>query len=223
MNEIFANIKTAPNQAFIGLTGGIGSGKSTIAAFIREAGHPVLSADDIGRDLTNTHPRVKAAINEAFGEMYLPDGSLDRVKMASLVFGDRPEHAQNLARINSIVHPFVWQEVARQAKEQFQAGKRFVFNESALLFETGADRFYDAILVVDADEEVRVRRLAEGRNIPEDEARRRIQAQMPAEEKKRRADYVLANNGSQADAKARTLLFLEQIEQTEGVPIRKTR
>jgi dephospho-CoA kinase len=223
MNEIFANIKISPDQLFIGLTGGIGSGKSTIAAFIREAGHPVLSADEIGRDLTNTHPHVKAAINEAFGEMYLPDASLDRVKMASLVFGDSPEHAQNLARINSIVHPFVWQDVARQAREHFQAGKRLVFNESALLFETGADRFYDAVLVVDADEDVRVRRLAEGRSIAEDEARRRIHAQMPAEEKKRRADYVLTNNGSQADAKAGTLLLLKQIEQTEGVPIRKTR
>lgn len=212
MEQYFAGIKSSPKQGFIALTGGIGSGKSTVAAFIREAGHTVLSADDIARDLTNNHAEVKASINAAFGTMYLPDGTLDRVKMAALVFGTSPEHAENLARVNSIVHPFVWQEVARRAKAQFDTSDRFVFNESALVFETGADKFYDLVLVVDAPEDIRVIRLAEGRGISQTEARRRIRAQMAADEKKARAGYVIHNHGSRSEVQAETKRFLEALE-----------
>ncbi len=212
IEQYFSGIKSSSNQVFVGITGGIGSGKSTVAALIREAGHTVLSADDIARDLTNGHPEVKAAINAAFGEMYLPDGTLDRMKMAALVFGTSDEHAQNLAQINSIVHPFVWQEVARQVKARFDAGDRFVFNESALIFETGADKFYDLVLVVDAPEDVRVMRLAEGRGISQEEVRRRIQAQLSADEKKARAGYVLHNHGSRSDIEEETKRFLTALE-----------
>lgn len=211
VETFFSNLKSSPEQRFIGLTGGIGSGKSTVAALIREAGYSVLSADDIARDLTNFHEEVKARIHEAFGEMYLPDGSLDRPKMAARVFGTTPEHTQNLAQLNAIVHPFVWREVARLAKGRFDAGERFVFNESALLFETGADTFYDLVLIVDAPEALRIQRLAEGRNISNDEAQRRIQAQISAEEKKARADYVLHNYGSRAVLEEETKRFLEAL------------
>lgn len=212
IEQYFSGIKSSPNQVFVGITGGIGSGKSTVAALIREAGHTVLSADDIARDLTNGHPEVKAAINAAFGKMYLPDGTLDRMKMAALVFGTSDEHTQNLAQINSIVHPFVWQEVARQVKARFDAGDRFVFNESALIFETGADKFYDLVLVVDAPEDIRVMRLAEGRGISQEEARRRIQTQLSADEKKARAGYVLHNHGSHSDIEEETKRFLTALE-----------
>lgn len=212
MEQYFSGIKSSPNQGLVGITGGIGSGKSTVAAFIRDAGYTVFSADDIARDLTNTHPEVKARINTAFGTMYLPDGTLDRMRMAALVFGTTLEHSQNLAQVNSIVHPFVWQEVAQRAKARFNVGDRFVFNESALVFETGADKFYDLVVVVDAPEDVRVKRLAEGRGISEEEARRRIQAQLSADEKRARAGYVIHNHGSRSEVQAETKRFLTALE-----------
>jgi dephospho-CoA kinase len=212
IGQYFSGIKSSPDQGLVGITGGIGSGKSTVAAFIREAGYTVFSADDIARDLTNTHPEVKARINTAFGTMYLPDGTLDRMRMAGLVFGTTPEHAQNLVQVNSIVHPFVWQEVAQRAKARFDEGDRFVFNESALVFETGADKFYDLVVVVDAPEDVRVMRLAEGRGISEEEARRRIQAQLSADEKRARAGYVIHNHGSRSEVQAETKRFLTALE-----------
>lgn len=211
MHELFAHIKTSPDQVFIGLTGGIGSGKSTVAAIIREAGYPVLSADDIGRDITHTSEAVKARIRETFGDVYAADGTLNRVKMAALIFGDTPDHERNRTLMNSIVHPAVWETVAKQAALYFSEGHRLVFNESALLFETGADRFYDKVIVVDAPEEVRVKRLSEGRNIPEDEARRRILAQIPAEEKKRRANIVIDNSTTQEAVRSATLAALQSL------------
>jgi dephospho-CoA kinase len=211
-SEYFHNIKVSSTQVFIGITGGIGSGKSAVAAYIRESGFIVLSADDIGRDLTNSHPDVKARINAEFGQMYLPDGTIDRLRMASLVFGTLPEHAAALARLNSIVHPFVWQTVAERVRALFAAGERYIFNETALLFEAGAEAAYDVVVVVDAPDEVRIQRLAAGRNISPDEARRRIAAQMPVEQKKARADYVISNHGSREDLQAETHGFLKQLQ-----------
>jgi dephospho-CoA kinase len=210
--KYFQNITTSPEQVFIGITGGIGSGKSAVAAIIREAGFTVLSADDIGRDLTNSHPDVKARINAEFGQMYLPDGTIDRVRMASLVFGTSPEHASALVRLNAIVHPVVWQTVAERVKTHFASGERYVFNETALLFEAGAEAAYNLVVVVDAPDEMRIQRLSEGRNISPDEARRRIAAQMPVEQKKARADYIIRNHGSREDLQVETRQFLEYVQ-----------
>jgi dephospho-CoA kinase len=212
MHDMFLHIKTSPDQVFIGLTGGIGSGKSTVAEIIREAGHPVLSADDIGRDITHTNEAVKASIRTTFGDdVYLPDGRLDRLKMSALVFGETAEHENNRTLLNGIVHPAVWKTVADEAAKHFRAGHRFVFNESALLFETGADTFYDRIIVVDAPEEVRVKRLAEGRNIPEDEARKRILAQIPSEEKRKKANFVIDNATTLESVRLQTHEVLERL------------
>ncbi|TAE28195.1 MAG: dephospho-CoA kinase [Candidatus Kapaibacterium sp.] len=209
----FQNIKTAPTQAFIGITGGIGSGKSTIAEIIRANAYTVLSADDIGRELTNSDAAVKASINAEFGEMYHADGTLNRAKMSELVFGASPAHAEALVRLNAIVHPAVWKAVAERVQSCFAKGETLVFNETALLFETGADVVYDAVIVVDAQEEIRIQRLAEGRNIPPEEARKRILAQMPAEEKKARANFVINNDGSRNDAEQATMSCLDDIRQ----------
>lgn len=215
MDNYFIGVKRFPDQAFIGITGGIGSGKTSVAKTIAEAGYPVLSADDIARDITAENEEVQAAIREAFGKgVFHADGSLNREAISALVFGEGEVQRQNRQTLNAIVHPAVWSEVAARARALFAEGARFVFNESALLFETGADALYDLTLVVDAAEETRIRRLSEGRAISPDEAKRRIQAQMPAEEKKRRADYILDNNGSLMQMREETIRFLETLEGT---------
>lgn len=209
--EYFANIKSSPSQIFIGITGGIGSGKSAVAAIIREEGYTVFSADDIGRELTNTDEDIKNSINREFGQMFLADGTIDRIKMAALVFGDTQEQKASLQRLNAIIHPAVWRTVGERVKSAFAAGQKIIFNETALLFEAGAEAVYDVILVVDADEEVRIQRLAEGRKITPEEARQRILSQMSVEQKKARADYIISNNGSREDLRSATLSVLHQI------------
>jgi dephospho-CoA kinase len=213
----FRRLNRLPTQKFVGLTGGIGSGKTTVATLIKEYGYTVLSADDIGRTITETDDTVKASIRAAFGEVYLPDGSLDRLQMAALVFGDTPQHKQNLATLNTIVHPAVWRTVAQETEAHFARGERFVFNETALLFETGSDDWYDDIIVVDASEEVRLQRLSQGRGIAVEEARRRLAAQMPAEEKRKRADYVIDNNGSLEDMRREITNVLRALDVSRDV------
>lgn len=207
----FAHIKTTPEQVFVGLTGGIGSGKSAVAELLRIAGYTVFSADDIGRELTNSHPEIRRRIEEVFGIMYTPEGTIDRMKMATRVFGTTPAHAQALAALNAIIHPFVWQTVAERAKQAFARGEQVVFNETALLFETGAASVYDVVVVVDAPEEVRIHRLSEGRNIPADEARRRIQAQIPVAEKRAQADYIIENGGTPEDLRRAVEELLQKV------------
>ena len=214
--DFFQDIKTDAQQVFIGITGGIGSGKSAVAARLREHGLTVFSADDLAREQMNTNPRLKERVNATFAGIYAAntDGErvLQRAKLAELVFGDSPEHAQNLARLNSIVHPFVWEELANLVRAAFARGERVVFSETALLFETGVRDCYDAAWVVDASEEVRVRRLHEGRGIQPDEARRRIAAQMPAAEKRAKADIVIENNGTVEDLNASVDAVLRGME-----------
>lgn len=215
INDYFLDVKRFPDQALIGVTGGIGSGKTSVVETIAEAGYATLSADDIARDITAQSEEAKAAIRQAFGEeVFQLDGSLNRETLAALIFGEGETQRRNRETLNAIVHPAVWREVAARARALFSEGRRFVFNESALLFETGADALYDLTVTVDAPEETRILRLSEGRGIAPDEARRRIQAQMPAEEKKRRAGYVIYNHGSRLQMREETMRFLETLERT---------
>lgn len=188
------------DQILVGITGGIGSGKSTVAVLVREAGYTVFSSDDIARDIVASGPDVQQDIINRFGpDVQAPDGSIDRKALAARVFGPTPEHESALRALNAIVHPYVVQELYERAKERFEAGERCVFNESALLFEAGLEDCYDYIVVVDAPEEVRVRRVAEARGLTEEEVRRRIAMQMPAAEKVKAADFVVNNAGSEED------------------------
>lgn len=199
VSSFFGTIKNQ-NQLFLGITGGIGSGKSTVAECIRKAGFPVLSSDGIAKTIMATNADVLSDIVAHFGVAVLAaDGSLNRTELANRVFGASPEHEQNLRVLNALVHPYVIQELHQQAKALFDAGERCVFNESALLFETRLEECYDYVIVVDAPETIRVQRVAASRGLTEEEVRRRIAAQMPAAEKVRYADFVVNNAGSEAE------------------------
>jgi dephospho-CoA kinase len=206
--EDFRRFKGA-QQVLIGLTGGIGSGKSTVARLIQQAGHTVMSSDDIARDLMATNTALHDQIFAAFPHTRGANGGIDRTQLALTIFGDTPEHARALAHVNALVHPLVYQELAKRIGACFQRGERWVFNETALLFETGMVRCYDVSLVVDADEELRVQRLVEQRGVERSDAQRRIQSQMPTAEKRSRADYVLWNNGSAEDLAREVATFLQ--------------
>ena len=174
----------------IGLTGGIGSGKSTVAAQLAARGAHVVDADRIAREVLEPGTPGLAAVVGAFGPGVLTsDGTLDRAALASIVFAD-PEAR---ARLDGIVHPLVRaraQEVVAQAPAD-----AVVVQDVPLLVETGQAGQYDLVLVVEADLETRVARLAQ-RGLGEDDARARIAAQATDEQRRAVADVVLDNSGS---------------------------
>ena len=176
----------------IGITGGIATGKSTVTRMLGELGVVTLSADDSAREVVAPGSEGLRSIVEAFGsEVLLPDGSLDRQKVASLVFA-RPEARRTL---ESISHPLIM----RRLKEQIEAVKQqkpdaFIAVETPLLYEAGMEDWFDWVVVVSAPGAVQKARLAP--LMPEEEAAGRIDAQMPLEEKEARADHVIVNTGS---------------------------
>ena len=175
----------------IGLTGGIGSGKSTVSARLAERGAVVIDADAITRDLQRPGTEVFDAMVERFGAgIVQPDGSLDRQAVADIVFGD-PEALADLGRI---VHPAVGAEIARRL-EAAAATDDVVILDVPLLVESGRDDMA-ALVLVDVDPEVAVGRLVEQRGMREDDARARMARQASRRERLERADIVIDNSGT---------------------------
>jgi dephospho-CoA kinase len=173
----------------IGLTGGIGSGKSTVAALLAARGAVVVDADRIAREVVEPGTPGLAAVVGAFGPGVLADdGSLDRAALAAIVFAD-PEAR---ARLDGIVHPLV-RARAREVLGQ-AAPDAVVVQDVPLLVETGQAGAHDLVLVVETDLETRVARLLQ-RGLSEDDARARIAAQATDEQRRAVADVVLDNSG----------------------------
>lgn len=182
--------------AVFGLTGGIGSGKSTVAARLRQRGLPVVDADALARDAVQPGSAALTAVVERFGANMLdPSGALDRAKLASVVFSDPAARAD----LNAIVHP----EVRRLAERRFASlaadGEPLACYEVPLLFEVGLDAALRPIVVVRADLETRIARTTARDGAPREAVLERIAAQMPLEEKVARADYVIDNAGPLSD------------------------
>ena len=201
----------------VGLTGSIAAGKSTVTAAWARAGVPVVSADELARRAVEPGSSGLAEVREAFGpDVLAPDGSLDRAAMRDRVFRD--EAARE--RLEGIVHPRV-----RALRAEWLAGLEaddvpVAVAEVPLLFETGLHGEFDVTVVVDAPEDVRLRRIVETRGLPEDEARRMMAAQMPADEKRARADIVIDNAGSLEALEARAAVVLEELRARSGERLR---
>jgi dephospho-CoA kinase len=175
----------------IGLTGGIGSGKSTVSALLAERGAVVVDADKIAREVVAPGTPGLAQVVDAFGNAVLaPDGSLDRPALAAIVFSD-PEAR---ARLDGIVHPLVRARAGELAAAAPEGS--VVVNDVPLLVETGQAGSYDLVLVVEADPATRVERLVR-RGLTADDARARIASQATDEQRRAVADVVLDNSGTQ--------------------------
>lgn len=176
----------------IGLTGGIATGKSTVADILRGLGAAVVDADALAREVTAPGSDSVREIAEALGPRCLgPDGGLDRHAVAALVFAD----PQSLARLNAIVHPRVRALMAERVATLAQAGAEVVVLDVPLLLESRERYPVDAVWVVYAPPELQVERLARRSGLTREQALARIRAQMPIEEKRRRADVVIDNTG----------------------------
>jgi dephospho-CoA kinase len=183
----------------VGLTGGLASGKSTVAVILRELGAVVFDADAIVRELYAEGSAAAEAARELFGDEVLgPDGRVDRARIAGIVFADPARRHALEARI----HPLVRAERARRFEEAEKAGARVAVAEASQLLEAKTESDYDRVVVVVAPEAERVRRWVE-KGGDEEDARRRIAAQLSPEEARRRADDVLVNDGTPEDLRRR--------------------
>ncbi|MBT2228660.1 dephospho-CoA kinase [Nonomuraea sp. NEAU-A123] len=178
----------------IGLTGGIGSGKSEVSKRLAARGAVVIDADKIAREVVEPGTPGLARVVATFGEEVLHrDGSLNREKLGAIVFAD----PDRLAALNAIVHPLVGERVA-DLQSQADAGAIVVY-DVPLLAENRLAPMYDVVIVVDAADEVRIARLAEHRGMPEQDAKARIAAQATRQERLAVADIVIDNEGDLDD------------------------
>ncbi|MER6133500.1 dephospho-CoA kinase [Streptomyces sp. NPDC001815] len=173
----------------VGLTGGIGAGKSEVSRLLVEHGAVLIDADRIAREVVAPGTPGLAAVTDAFGEDVLAaDGSLDRPKLGSIVFAD----AEKLAVLNSIVHPLVGAR-SRELEEAASADA-VVVHDVPLLTENGLARLYDLVIVVDASTETQLDRLVRLRGMTEEDARARMAAQATREQRREIADVVIDND-----------------------------
>ena len=186
----------------IGLTGGIGSGKSTVARLLAERGVPVIDADQVAREVVEPGQPGLAEIAAKWPDVIAADGRLDRRRLGKLVFGST-EARQALERI---LHPRIVTLSNARAAEFAATGHDLAFYEAALLIETGRFRELDGLVVVDAPEATRIQRIMARDGSSESDVRARLAAQMPAAEKRSFATFVIENDGD-------VLRLAEQVEQ----------
>jgi dephospho-CoA kinase len=190
-----------PGVLRIGLTGGIGSGKSTVSRLLEQRGAVIVDADAIAREVVAPGTPGLAAVVEAFGEgVVAPDGSLDRPALAAVVFAD-PDARK---RLDAIVHPLVRARATEVAAAA--PADAVVVNDVPLLVETGQAGSYDLVLVVEADPATRVARLVQ-RGLTAEDARARMAAQATDEQRRAVADVVLDNSGTPEELEAQVDRF----------------
>ncbi|QPK84117.1 dephospho-CoA kinase [Corynebacterium qintianiae] len=193
----------------IGLTGGIGSGKSTVAAMLRDAGYPVVDADQVARDNMEPGSSVLQEVAEVFGTDILDDnGVLDRAELARRAFSSE----EQTQKLNGITHPAIRRESERRLAQFEKEGARAAVYDMPLLIELGLDESMDVTVVVDADAEERVRRLVRSRGLEEQDARNRIARQIDDATRKARADVVIDNNGPLTELEPQVNELVEYIE-----------
>ncbi|OAH56205.1 MULTISPECIES: dephospho-CoA kinase [Bacillaceae] len=177
----------------IGLTGGIASGKSTVSNLLKEKGFTVIDADIAARVVVEPGQPVLEKIIEVFGPgIRTSDGALDRPALGKMVFRDEEKRKQ----LNEIIHPAVREWMIDQKEKAIIAGKKTIILDIPLLFESDLTWMVEKTLLVYVDPETQMKRLMERNNYLEEEAKARIQSQMPIDEKRARADDIINNNGT---------------------------
>lgn len=176
----------------LGLTGGIGSGKSYVSAILRTMGIPVFDSDTIAKELMIKDDFIVSSLKQLLGdEVYLESGYLNKPLLAKYIFSSK----SNADKVNSIVHPRVKTAFIQWAESLSINGTPIVAMESAILFESGFDDVVDKVIAVDAPVDVRIGRVIKRDNTTPEEVLRRINSQMNEAEKLAKADYILVNDG----------------------------
>jgi dephospho-CoA kinase len=183
----------------VGLTGGIGSGKSTVARMLAELGATVVDADKIGHEVYRPGAEAYASVVDAFGRgIVAPDGTVDRRALGAIVFADPAA----LARLNALVHPAIGREIQRRITAARDAGGAPIVVEAAIMIEAGW-RFFDRIWAVIAPREAAIARVVAERGLSAEDVERRMGAQLSDAERRRVADLVIENDGTREELRAR--------------------
>jgi dephospho-CoA kinase len=197
-----------------GLTGGIGSGKSAVAGHWRARGLPVVNADELARAVVVPGSETLSQIVDRFGaDVVNAAGELDRARLGAIVFSD----AEARRSLDAIVHPAVRKLAGERFSELNQRGEPLACYEVPLLYETGLERSYSPVVVVNAPEELRQPRLAARDGLDQRQIEARIAAQMPLSEKVRRADYVIENDAALASLYERSDAVLDRLCQALAI------
>lgn len=187
----------------IGLTGSIACGKSTVSAYLRELGYPVVDADAISHALTAPGGDALPALRAEFGDGIFDGEALNRQRLGSLVFSDPAARA----RLNALLHPMILAEIEAQLLA-LDTPNSFVFGDVPLLYECGMAHMFDLVWVVHIPREEQIRRLLIRDGLSREEAQRRIDAQMPLDEKRRLADALISTDGPIEDTRRQVLALL---------------
>ena len=197
----------------VGVTGGIGSGKSTVCDLLKARGARIFDADRVGKEILRLDPDARKQIIHEFGDAsYHEDGSLNRRYLADLVFHD----AGRLSAINAIVHPRVFEVFERERTAARSAGVELLVHEAALLFESGADQHVDVTVYVDAPRWIRVRRVMKRDQRTRRDVMARMKHQLPAYRGRALADFVLQNDGSIPQLEVRVDRLLVKLRELRG-------
>jgi dephospho-CoA kinase len=180
----------------IGLTGGMGSGKSTVSQLLAEFGAVIIDADKVGHEAYQPNTKTWRDLVAAFGrQIVAQDGSIDRKKLGAIVFGS-PEQLEHL---NHIVHPRMFEMMKERIEQYRQQGVKVVVLDAAILFEANWTPLVDEIWVVIASESLVITRAKARTGLPEEQIRSRLNSQMPVEEKVKKANVVIQNDGTFED------------------------
>ncbi|MBF7125739.1 dephospho-CoA kinase [Pediococcus pentosaceus] len=186
----------------VGLTGGIAMGKTTISQFLKSKAIPVVDADQIAHEIL-TVDEVKVKLMDTFGESILDKNqNIDRRKLGPIVFNDQ----RQLERLNIIVQPYIRTEIVRQL-DTFSASKVVVL-DAPVLFEQGYEKMVDYLMVIKTSAQIQVERLMQRDSLNEIDAQKRIQAQMPIEEKVKKADIVIDTSGTIEETRSQVVKWL---------------
>jgi dephospho-CoA kinase len=188
----------------IGITGNIGSGKSTFSKFISEEGFRVINADDLSKNILANNPAVIKKVRDAFGTESYQNGKPNKKFLAEKVFNN-PE---NLALLESILHPVVIQKSV-DLMDSYLSTESVVFLEAALIYEADMENLFDFVILITADRDIRYKRKKESENYSEEQFTKREEIQIPQDEKRKRADFIFENNSGLESLKQKAkLLFL---------------
>lgn len=198
----------------VGLTGGIASGKSLVTRVLRDLGAHIIDADKIVHDLLSPGEDACNEVVEHFGgSIRLPDGSIDRRKLGDIIFN----HPDERAWLNNCIHPRVFQAYqTRVSHLRDRQPDAIVVMDAALLIETGYHKHMDKIIVAYANQQAQVKRLMERDRFTLEQALARISSQMPLDEKRKYADYVIDNTGTREASERQTREVFEKLRQEAG-------
>jgi dephospho-CoA kinase len=194
-------------KILVAITGNIGSGKSTFTKFISELGYPVILADDISKEILANDSDVRSEVIKNFGAQSFQGKKVNKKFLADTVFSD----PKKLKIINSILHPRVRKRIEYLSEESFKS-KDIVFVEAALIFESKIEKMYNYVVLITAEKDLRMKRVAKAKKLSREEFVKRDKNQLDEDKKKKKADFIFSNNGSKNDLKQKAVLLINLLE-----------